>query len=184
MPILATPSELSGHQKKNKINKEHVQLWGKSCEGGTEKMEGRRWALDLIQTHYTHIWILNINLPVFWFCLFVLKIHLCLLVTLLSKIVPTTLPSAFGAETESQSNISPNSHLVLEGNKGWCERATLRDSSGVSCLTAVPEPFPFSQTELGGFYFFLCLLKEVNLSFIHNLMRKFLFMFCQSQAVP
>lgn len=56
--------------------------------------------------------------------------------------------------------------------------------SDVSCLTAVPEPIPFSQTELGGFYFFLCLLKEVNLSFIHNLMRKFLFMFCQSQAVP
>lgn len=180
MPILATPSELSGHQKKNKINKEHVQLWGKSCEGGTEKMEGRRWALDLIQTHYMHIWILNINLPVFWFCLFVLKIHLCLLVTLLSKIVPTTLPSAFGAETESQSNISPNSHLVLEGNKGWCERAALMSPVSLLCQS----PFLFLRLSWGFFYFFLCLLKEVNLSFIHNLMRKFLFMFCQSQTVP
>lgn len=98
------------------------------------------------------------------------------------KIVPTTLLTAFGAETESQSSISPNSHLMLEGTRVGCEQTALPDSSDVHCLTAMGEPFPFSESELGSYYYFLCLLKELNLSFIRNLIRRFLLIFCQSQA--
>lgn len=100
------------------------------------------------------------------------------------KIAPTTLLSDLGLKLSP----SPTSLLTLiwcwRGAWAGCEQAALPGSSGVSCLTAVPEPFTFSETELGGYYYSLCLLKEVNLSFIHNLMRRFLFMFCQSQAVP
>lgn len=74
---------------------------------------------------------------------------------------------------------SPTFLLILiwcwRGTRAGCERAALPDSAGVSCLTAVPEPSPLSETELGGYYY---------LSFIHNLTRRFLFMVCQSQAVP
>lgn len=113
-----------------------MKLWEKSCEGSREKLEGREWALDLIQTYYTHIWILNINLPVLWFCLFILTIHLCLLVTLLSKLFYHFADCNWGWNWVPVQHFSSFSSGV-GGNKGGYEQTALLDRSDVSCLTAV-----------------------------------------------